>query len=375
MTPREAFTIGWICALQEEYEAACAMLDEDLEGPEVAEKNDRNTYFYGRIGQHLVVIGCLPSGRYGIAPATRVAQDMMRSFPQIRFGLMVGIAGGAPTKEQDIRLGDVVVSEPNGNSGGVIQYDRGKRTGQFQRVGHLNAPPSVLLGALPEVRRRHNNPTKYGGVDEHLKALSNDARFQRPREDRLFHQDTAHRDGNGCAECDKDGLIERWPRASKRAFNVFYGTVASANSLMKNADERNMYAHEAGANALCFEMEAAGLMNDFPCIVIRGICNYSDAHKNDEWRYYAAATAAAYAKELLCVVKPLRVTPTLISTMIAEIAANLHNEIKSEKLIARLTELTLLPPPETISMLRDMETKEGHEIDTNTGNQFNSALY
>jgi nucleoside phosphorylase len=46
-------------------------------------------------------------------------------------------------------------------------------------------------------------------------------------------------------------------------------------------------------------MEAAGLMSDFPCLVIRGICDYSDSHKNKAWQEYAAATAAAFAKELL----------------------------------------------------------------------------
>lgn len=49
-------------------------------------------------------------------------------------------------------------------------------------------------------------------------------------------------------------------------------------------------------------MEAAGLMDNFPCLVIRGICDYSDSHKNKRWQEYAAATAAAYAKELLSVV-------------------------------------------------------------------------
>ena len=50
---------------------------------------------------------------------------------------------------------------------------------------------------------------------------------------------------------------------------------------------------------LCFEMEAAGLMLDFPCLVVRGICDYADSHKNKIWQKYAAATAAAFAKELL----------------------------------------------------------------------------
>lgn len=46
-------------------------------------------------------------------------------------------------------------------------------------------------------------------------------------------------------------------------------------------------------------MEAAGLSNGFPCVVIRGICDYADSHKNDQWHPYAAAVAAACAKELL----------------------------------------------------------------------------
>ena len=58
----------------------------------------------------------------------------------------------------------------------------------------------------------------------------------------------------------------------------------------------------------CFEMEAAGLMNDFPCLVIRGICDYSDTHKHKIWQRYAAATAAAYAKELLGVVSKEDIT-------------------------------------------------------------------
>jgi hypothetical protein len=52
-------------------------------------------------------------------------------------------------------------------------------------------------------------------------------------------------------------------------------------------------------SALCFEMEAAGMMDNLQCLPIRGICDYSDSHKNKEWQNYAAATAAAYARELL----------------------------------------------------------------------------
>jgi hypothetical protein len=51
-------------------------------------------------------------------------------------------------------------------------------------------------------------------------------------------------------------------------------------------------------------MEAAGLMNHFPCIVLRGICDYADSHKNDAWHAYAAATAAACSKEILSFMEP-----------------------------------------------------------------------
>lgn len=67
---------------------------------------------------------------------------------------------------------------------------------------------------------------------------------------------------------------------------------------MKDAVTRDKLSYELGG-VLCYEMEAAGLMNNFPCLVIRGISDYSDAHKNDGWRRYAAAVAAAYAKDLL----------------------------------------------------------------------------
>lgn len=103
------------------------MLDDECEGPKANEVNDNNNYVFGGINGHKVVIGCLPTGRYGISSATSVAKDMVRSFPNLRFALMVGIGGGAPTRERDIRLGDVVVSVPQGRLGGVVQYDFGKR--------------------------------------------------------------------------------------------------------------------------------------------------------------------------------------------------------------------------------------------------------
>ncbi|KAE8135104.1 hypothetical protein BDV38DRAFT_145027 [Aspergillus pseudotamarii] len=77
---------------------------------------------------------------------------------------------------------------------------------------------------------------------------------------------------------------------------------------MKDAKTRDRLARQLGI--ICFEMEAAGLMDHFPCLVIRGISNYAEFHKNDQWHGYATATAAAYAKELLSVVPPVEVVET-----------------------------------------------------------------
>ena len=89
---------------------------------------------------------------------------------------------------------------------------------------------------------------------------------------------------------------------------VHYGLIASANQVMKDALIRDRLSEEKGV--LCFEMEAAGLMNHFPCLVIRGICDYSDSHKNKEWQGYAAMTAAAYAKDVLSHVHPTQLETT-----------------------------------------------------------------
>ena len=117
------YTVGWICALDVELAASQAMLDE--EHPDILQpENDTNTYTLGRMGQHHVVLACLPSGTTGIGAAATAARDLLRSFPRVRFSLMVGVGGGAPSNDsrQDIRLGDVMVSTPRGNDGKGRMY-------------------------------------------------------------------------------------------------------------------------------------------------------------------------------------------------------------------------------------------------------------
>ena len=123
------YTVGWVCALPLEMAVAKAMLDE-IHSDLPTSSSDQNTYVLGRIRAHNVVIACLPSGVYGTTSAAAVAIQMLSTFRSIRFGLMVGIGGGVPSKDSDIRLGDVVVSKPTGDFGGVVQYDFGKTVAQ-----------------------------------------------------------------------------------------------------------------------------------------------------------------------------------------------------------------------------------------------------
>lgn len=163
----DAYSIGWIAALHTERAAATALLDERHEPPTCFEqhRSDTNSYTWGRIGTHNIVIVSLPAGVYGTTSAATTASNMLSSLPEIRIGLLVGIGGGIarPDNGQDIRLGDVVVCQPEGTTGGVIQYDLGKATSgqKWERKGTLNKPPQVLLNALAALQAEHEmSPSK-----------------------------------------------------------------------------------------------------------------------------------------------------------------------------------------------------------------------
>ena len=328
IVPHEDYTVGWICALPIEMAAAKAMLD-DIHPKLPQPPNDHNTYTLGRIGGHNVVVACLPAGIYGTTSAAQVASQMIFTFGAIRFGLMVGIGGGVPSAENDIRLGDVVVSEPSGTFGGVVQYDYGKTIsgGRFQRTGALNKPPQVLLTAITDLKADYmmgiNRIPKFLSemVAKHP-AMMSKFTYCGQRQDRLFQEEYDHLGSrNICNDCDKSRLMARPSRVTNEPI-VHYGLIASGNQVMKHGYTRDRLAREL--NILCFEMEAAGLMDHFPCLVIRGICDYADSHKNKQWQEYAAATAAAYAKELLSVTSIIQTKKTAIArTAISDVSKSL----------------------------------------------------
>ena len=296
---RDEYTVGWVCALPIELAAAQEMLDEEFDLEQ--DENDNNLYSLGRIEDHNVVIVCLPAGLMGNNPAATVAAQMRSAFRSIRFVLMVGIGGGVPSAEADIRLGDVVVSQPHQGYAGVIQYDFGKAIPNgFHRTGFLNSPPSILLSAVAKMRANHLR--RMSKLSEYVFKLRRLPEFTRDiaGPDVLFEASYNHVGGPTCQSCSSDKEVHRQPRESEELV-AHYGTIASGNQVMRDGTTRDRVSAEFGG-VLCFEMEAAGLMNSFPCLVIRGICDYADSHKNKRWQAYAAGTAAACAKEVLSVI-------------------------------------------------------------------------
>ncbi|KAL5333126.1 nucleoside phosphorylase domain-containing protein [Aspergillus crustosus] len=238
---------------------------------------DTNSYLLGTISGHNVVMVCLPAGGIG-------------TNSNVQYGLMVGIGGGVPSSQSDIRLGDVVVSKPVDSHPGVVQYDFGKTMsgGRFVQTGTLNRPPDILLGSVSSLQ------AQYSTMASPLSGLPGWKR------DQLFEASYVHLEfEDDCSDCDITRLVTTAPRPTEEP-QVWYGLIASGNQVIKDGFTRDHVAKQSPV--LCFEMEAAGIMNYLPCLVIRSICDYCDFHKKKKWQGYAAMTAAAYAKLLLSIV-------------------------------------------------------------------------
>jgi nucleoside phosphorylase len=211
MGSNHQFTIGWICPLPLEKEAARLVLDEEYPQDEVRYQNA--FYLGGRMGNHKVVIGV--QRRIGLTGAAILAEKMRTGFPDIRYFLLVGIAGGVPRygpagAVSEIVLGDVVVSSPRGNHGGVLQYDKGAWEGQgrLNFRGHTSGVPGDLMAAVNNFRAEGSSKTNIAEVLKQMRLKLDDERKHQyndpgPGRDRLF-QDTYEHQGtelDDCREC------------------------------------------------------------------------------------------------------------------------------------------------------------------------------
>lgn len=305
--PKEAYKIGWLCALPTpELQASRMMFDGDEHAKPLTDHGTTSQFVFGEICGHNIVMGCLPSGRYGECSAAAVAADMRSAFTSLRYCVLVGVGGGVPGTG-DIRLGDVVVSKPGPDHGGVIEYDHGKALhhGVFERTGTSNSSDPTLLVALGLVESARARQSQFLQFYEEC---LREAEWQRPEKDQLFASEYIHiQDEDNCERCDSTYTQARKGRSSA-APKVHYGLIASGNQVIKDAEKRDNLSKQY-KGICCFEMEAAGIVNWLPCMVVRGICDYSDSHKNKEWQPIAAAAAAAWAKELLRNISPTVTMP------------------------------------------------------------------
>jgi nucleoside phosphorylase len=343
---REDFEIAIICALPLEYDAISLLFDQfwDENGDQYGRAaGDQNSYTTGQIGKHNVVLALLP--QMGNINAAGAAASVRSSYTSLKLALLVGICGGVPRTGQDdayeLLLGDVVVSKT------VIQFDFGRQyPDKFERrdtlednLGRQNKDIRCLLALLQTDLGldRMQNRTAF-----HLSALQDIAsRRKRPHkyrypgvtEDKLFKPTYRHRHQGSpqcicnqykgkhdpvceialsasCAElqCDERYLVGRERLKAKRLLEqdnnkeaqepaIHIGRIASGDVVMKSGEYRDRIAKDKGI--IAFEMEGAGVWDEVPCVVVKGVCDYADCHKNKKWQNFAAATAASAMKALL----------------------------------------------------------------------------
>ncbi|KAL4966558.1 ankyrin repeat-containing domain protein [Aspergillus stella-maris] len=340
----DAYTVGWVATLGVELDAGRLLLDmEHADLP--ARPHDPNSYILGEMGVHNVVIVFPPRGQPGIVSATLIVTNMIRTFPKIRFVLLVGIGGGAPgvpnasNSYVDIRLGDVVVCCPDGNDGGIVHHDKGKFTDDgFQSMSHVSKPPGWLLAKVQKLQSDHN--LGRGLMIDYIVDFQQRTRqketlaiYQFPGRgrDKFFKSDCPHIGGENCSLCRQSGLHHRLDREKP---TVHHGLIASGSQIMRSAQRRDELRAER--NILCFETEAVGLMDNFPCLVIRGISDYADSHKDDRWQGYAAVTSAAYAKDLLRLVDKGNVEATSTVDTVTKIFAQTIAPIEESVLAMKM---------------------------------------
>ncbi|ORY66203.1 nucleoside phosphorylase domain-containing protein [Pseudomassariella vexata] len=307
----EDYNVAWIAPLEIEARAAIHMLDHKHSGHFPMSRGDEYVFEAGDIQGHNVIIATLPAGQpYGTGSAAALASQIKKFFPNLWFGLLVGVAAGLPDlgrkPPRDIRFGDVLVGLPDMDSSGLVAYDLGRETETdglvLLRQGHILAQTEpVVRSAIGSIKLRSPNETEL--FLPYFEDMKNEEHSDGTFTDPGQENDRLYEVGDDGIEC----LMKRAQRPASKRTRVWYGSIGSGEKLMKNATKRNQLRDKH--NLIGLEMEAAGTMNHIPVGVIRGVCDYADDHKNWDWQPYAAAMAAAYAKALLYKI-PARSKPT-----------------------------------------------------------------
>lgn len=286
---RHRATIGVITALPKEFSAMESMLDSPVPYSFSGDGAGRR-YVLGEIpaaGTHTHVVALALMPDVGTNTAAVSANNLLHFFPTVRQLIMCGIAGGIPgatSEEDDVRLGDIVVSDRTG----VIHYDFVKQTSDEIIERTPPRPPSAELLEAVRLLQAHENKSlrPWESLLGRAKRLNNVAR----------PSDTLGADGNPISYLTNTGRRPGFPQ-------VFLGPIASANRLVKDETFRNSLRDRFKVKAV--EMEGSGIADATwvsdraGYLVVRGISDFCDARKGDLWQGYAAVVAAAYTRALL----------------------------------------------------------------------------
>ncbi|GAP84978.2 putative kinesin light chain [Rosellinia necatrix] len=308
-TSRHGFEIAIICALPLEADAVDVLFDHywDETGPPYNKApGDPNAYTTGAIGRLNVVLAHMPG--MGKANSAAVAAHCRASFPNVKLAIVVGICGAAPfgPDGSEIVLGDVIISN------GVIQYDFGRRYPDcFIRKDTLSEslgrPNTEIRSLLSKLQGHRHQDTLKGKIAEYLNVVQRHpklhAQYPGAKHDKLYIATYHHAERE--KSCDEGGCkgplvrrdrLEQAQQGSVQP-DIHIGLIASGDTVMKSGEERDSIAK--AERVIGFEMEGAGVWDSIPCLVIKGVCDYADSHKNKIWQRYAAATAAASLKAFL----------------------------------------------------------------------------
>lgn len=281
----EDYIVVWIAPLEIEAQAACYMLDNRHPGRFTTRPGGEYIYIPGDINGCNVVIATFPAGHdYGVGAAAALASQVKNTFPNICFGLLVGIAAGLPNLSRhpprDIRLGDVLVGLGQGESAGLISYGFGRETStsfELSRCGAHAKTEKIVSSAIGNIKLLA--PFEGNLFLDHYENMKHrehsNGTFQDPgqEKDNLFQ--IVSEDGVEIAR-----QVQRTKREKASRTKVWYGSIGSGDRLMKNDVERDRLRDTFDLIGL--EMEAAGTISTIPVGVIRGACDYADAQKNDD---------------------------------------------------------------------------------------------
>ncbi|KAL2801613.1 hypothetical protein BJX63DRAFT_169190 [Aspergillus granulosus] len=295
------YTVAWIAPLEIEVQAARHMLDRVHSGGFPVGPGDDYLFHAGEIHGHNVVIATFAAGqRYGTNSAACLASHIRKFFPNLWFGLLVGVAAGLPNHScsppRDIRLGDVIVaySPPSGDPPAIVPYGLGKQKGgdNFELLcnGHSLPQTQRIVGsAIGKLKAENREAQVILGYYRDIPETA--TKFPDPGQE------------NDVLYLSDDNLpVPRQRRPDGERTRVWYGPIGSGDQLLKSSRNRDKLRDRY--NVIGLEMEAAGIMNEIPVGNIRGVCDYGDERKNKDWQPYAAVMAATFAKAVLREIPP-----------------------------------------------------------------------